>query len=165
MGKLKMKRNWEEGFTLIETLIGVSILAFGSLALAQLLFLGTGLNVRTKDDTELATMATQYMESISQVSYRNLVVGGSLNPAPGTEDPAYSDLNVNPENVIPSNNTLHKSDARYDVYWQISDGGGGHAGAPYKVINVRVVSKRLKNINAPSREVTLMMEIVNQFAI
>ena len=160
-----MNRKWEGGFTLIETLIGVSILAFGSLALAQLLFLGTGLNVKTKDDTELATIATQYMENISQVSYRNLITGGTLNPASGSEDSHYSRLNVFPESNVPSNNTLHKSNARYNVYWDITNAAGTIAGAPYKVIRVRVVSKRLQNTGSPSREITLRMEIINQFAI
>ena len=153
------------GFTLVETLIATFILGIGALALAQVLALGISMNVRSKDDTELTAMATKYIESIYQVSYRNLVVGGNLNPAPGFENPGYSALNILPEARVPYSNQLHKSAATYNVYWQITDGSGTVSGAQYKVITVRVVSNRLMNQKVASREITMSVQVINQFSI
>jgi prepilin-type N-terminal cleavage/methylation domain-containing protein len=153
------------GFTLVESLIVTFILAIGALALAQVLALGVSMNVRTKDDTELTTIATKYLESLYQVSYRKLVVGGNLNPTPGTEDPAFCTLNVFPESRIIDTETLHKSAATYDVYWQITDGAGVVSGAPFKVITVRVVSRRLQVSTLSSHEVIMSVQVINQFAI
>src|SRR5262245_2222258 len=112
------------GFTLAESLVAIFVLGVGALALAQVLALGISMNVRSKDDTELTAMATKYLESIYQVSYRNLMVGGDLNPTPGAENPGYSALNILPESRVPYSNQLHKSAATYNVYWQISNGTG-----------------------------------------
>ncbi len=153
------------GFTLIESLIGTLILGIGALALAQVLALGAGINVRTKDDTELTTIATKYVENLYQVSYRKLVTGGDLNPASGSEDPAYCVLNVHPESLVPDSTEHHKSAATYDVYWQITNGDHTVAGAQFKVITVRVVSDRIQNKDGAPREVTMSVQVVNQFAI
>lgn len=161
----KMQSRMENGFTLVESLIAAFILGVGALALAQVLALGISMNVRTKDDTELTMIATKYLENIYQVSYRNLVIGGNLNPAPGTENPGYCTLNVLPESRIPIDTTLHKSAATYNVYWQIAAGTGTVSGAPFKVITVRVVSKRLQNHSVTSREITMSVQVINQFAI
>jgi type II secretory pathway pseudopilin PulG len=158
-------KNTEKGFTLVESLILMFILGIGALALAQAMALGVSMNVRTKDDTELTAIASKYLESLYQVSYRNLVVGGSVNPSPGSEDAGYCALNVWPEASIVDTETHHKSAATYDVYWQIRDGSGTIAGAPYKVITVRVVSRRLQVQTLSSHELTVSVQVVNQFAI
>ncbi len=165
IGERKMHQRIECGFTLIESLIATLILGIGALALAQVLALGVTMNVRTKDNTELTTIATKYLESIYQVSYRNLIVGGDLNPAPGSENPAYCALDVHPESRVPNSDDFHRSMATYDVYWQISNGAGTVAGAPFKVISVRVLSKRMENKASFSREMTMSVQVLNQFAI
>jgi len=155
----------QAGFTLVESLVAMFILGIGALALAQVLALGVSMNVRTKDDTELTTIATKYLESIYQVSYRNLVVGGNLTPATGLEDPGYCALNILPESRILDTTNLHQSVATYDVYWQITNGDGVISGAPFKVVSVRVVSRRIQSNPGPLREITLSVQVVNQFAI
>ena len=160
-----MHQRIERGFTLIESLIATLILGIGALALAQVLALGVTMNVRTKDNTELTAIATKYLENMYQVSYRKLIVGGNLNPAPGSEDPPYCALNILPESRIPIGDDLHRSAATYNVYWQISNGVGTVAGAPFKVITVRVVSKRMENKASFPREITMSVQVVNQFVI
>jgi len=160
-----MRQQIESGFTLIESLIATLILGIGALALAQVLALGITMNVRTKDNTELTAMATKYLESMYQVSYRKLIVGGDLNPAPGSENPAYCALNIHPESRVPNSDEFHRSSATYNVYWQISDGVGTVAGAPFKVVTVRVVSNRMENKASFSREIVMTVQVVNQFAI
>ncbi len=158
-------KNAANGFTLVESLIVMFILGIGALALAQAMALGVSMNVRTKDDTELTAIATKYLESLYQVSYRNLVVGGNLTPNAGNENPAYCALNVLPEAAIVDSEIRHKSRATYDVYWQITNGDGTVAGAPYKVIKVRVVSKRLQVRTLSAHEITVSVQVINQFAI
>lgn len=165
MGTSKMNPRIESGFTLIESLIATMILGIGALALAQVLAMGITMNVRTKDNTELTTIATKYLESSYQASYRKLIVGGDLNPASGSEDPAYCALNINPESRVPYDDELHRSLATYNVYWQITNGTGTVAGAPFKVITVRVVSKRMESKASYSREITMSVQVINQFAI
>jgi prepilin-type N-terminal cleavage/methylation domain-containing protein len=160
-----MNKKIENGFTLIEALIAAVILAFGALALAQMMAVGVGMNVRTKDDTELATITTEYLEKIYQVGYRNLVVGGDLNPTAGSEDPAYSDLDVFPEADVPADSDHHVNATRYNVYWLIADGPGTICTAPYKVITVRVVSERIQgSTNSPAREMTMSVHLIDQFS-
>jgi len=157
-------KNTGNGFTLVESLIVLLILGIGALALAQAMAVGVSMNVRTKDDTELTTIATKYLENLYQASYRNLTVGGDIHPAPGTEDPSFCALNFQPESDIPNSDTLHKSAATYDVYWQVRDGTGTVAGAPFKVITVRVVSKRLQVQTLGACEITVSLQVINQFA-
>jgi Tfp pilus assembly protein PilV len=62
----------EKGFTYVETLLSMFILGIGCLGLAQLFLVGIQTNVRTKDDTEIATTAQRYLERLYQQGYNQL---------------------------------------------------------------------------------------------
>ncbi|HSE40003.1 MAG TPA: hypothetical protein VLH08_04495 [Acidobacteriota bacterium] len=165
-----MKNKAEAGFTYVETLIAMFILAIGSLSLAQLFLAGIQLNARTKDDTETVTIAQKYTERLYMQSYDQLAadVGGSLT-VPTTD---YCVLDVKAEDSATVSNPadFHQTEVRYDIYWQIAHCGNATpsdacddtqliAGQQWIEISVRVVNKRLQ-AGAQGRETTVRVQKV-----
>lgn len=161
--------NRSEGFTYIETLFSIFILAIGCLALAQLFLTGIQINVRTKDDTEIATTAQRYLERLYQQGYNQLAsgVGGSLTTA--VVD--FSTLGIQLENssTVSNPSQFHQNEVTYDIFWQIANCGNTNptdvctdaqriAGQPWVEISVRVVDKRLE-MGAKDREVTVRAQV------
>jgi type II secretory pathway pseudopilin PulG len=159
----------EKGFTYIETLFAIFILAIGCLALSHLFFSGIQINARTKDDTEIATTAQRYLERLYQQGYDQLAtgVGGSLTTA--VVD--FSALGIQLEDSPTVSNPLqfHPNEVRYDIYWQIAHCGNTNptdvctnaqliAGKPWVEISVRVVDNRLE-MGAKGREVTVRAQV------
>ncbi|MCI0415519.1 prepilin-type N-terminal cleavage/methylation domain-containing protein [bacterium] len=147
------------GFTLIELLVAVLILAVGALALAQLFASSVWVNARTKDDTEIYTVAEQVLEDLYDSRYANLPVGGDLNTAQSGYSIASAQLE---SSVIVSDPTqFHPNAVVYSVFWKITD-AGSIAGVPLKEIAVRVVSKRLQ-MGAKGRETIVRTQIASLF--
>src|SRR6185369_6984017 len=96
------------GFSLIEVLIAIAILAIGALSLVQLMALGVKLNVQTTDDTQAATLAQWKIETLNGVGYQNLYKGGGLDSdvtvtVPGTppvDVPYFEDFSEPGSGVI-----------------------------------------------------------------
>lgn len=153
----EQQKQHESGFTLIETLIATFLLAVGALALAQLMTMGIYANARSKDETQIAVIAQQKLEQLYQQGYSNLAVGGSLTTA--VTD--FHDLDQSFETAT-STTTYHQNQAKYDIYWQVTEGGTEIADCPWKEISVRVVSNKLK-FGAEQREVTLRTQILRPF--
>jgi Tfp pilus assembly protein PilV len=163
-----MKNKRESGFTYVETLIAMFILAIGSLSLAQLFLAGIQLNARTKDDTETVTIAQKYMERLYQQSYDDLAagVGGSLTTA--ETDFSVEDVKAEDSATISDSANFHQTEVRYDIYWQVAHCGNATpsdactssqliAGLPWVEISVRVVNKRLQ-AGAQGREATVRVQ-------
>ncbi len=148
-----------KGFTLIELLVAVLILAIGALALAQLFASSIWVNARSKDDTQIYTVAEKVIEDLYDTRYANLPVGGDLN----TAQSGYSMTNVQLENdVLVSNSTqFHPNAVLYNIFWKITD-AGSVAGIPMKEIAVRVVSKRVQ-MGAKGREAIVRTQIARLF--
>jgi prepilin-type N-terminal cleavage/methylation domain-containing protein len=150
-----------KGITLVEVLVAVLILAVGALALAQLFVAGVAVNARTKDDTQISTVAQQYLESLSELGYSGLVVGGNLN----TPQAGYSAEDVVLENSSTTSDSkiYHQNAVTYDVYWEITE-GTPIADVPYREVAVRVVCNRLEFGGAP-REVIIRTQISRPYAV
>lgn len=159
----------EKGFTYVETLLSMFILGIGCLGLAQLFLVGIQINVRTKDDTEIATTAQRYLERLYQQGYTQLAsgVGGSLTSA--VVDFSALDIQLENSATVSNPQQFHQNEVTYDIYWQIAHCGNATptdvctgaqriAGQPWVEISVRVVDKRLE-MGAKGREVTVRAQV------
>jgi Tfp pilus assembly protein PilV len=159
----------ESGFTYIETLFAIFILGIGSLALAQLFIAGVQINARTKDETEIATIAQKYLERLYQQGYDDLsvAVGGSLTVA----TTGFSVMNVKLENsaTVSNRSQFHQNEVRYNIYWRVARCGNANpatactnaqliAGKNWLEIAVRVVDQRI-GMGAKGREVTVRAQV------
>jgi prepilin-type N-terminal cleavage/methylation domain-containing protein len=70
------KRNHEQGFTLIEILFAVAVLAFGLLAVSSLQGSAIRGNLMALDRTEAVAWAQTQMESLMALPYNDVVSGG-----------------------------------------------------------------------------------------
>ena len=151
----------QKGVTLVEILVAILILSVGALALAQLFVAGVAVNARTKDDTQNSTVAQQYLESLIELGYSGLTVGGNLNAA--LTD--YSELGVALETsgATSDSSRFHQNAVKYDVYWQITE-ESAIAGIPTRSIAVRVVCNRMEFGGAP-REVIVRTQVSRPYGV
>ena len=70
------KRNNEKGFTLIEVLFAVAVLAFGILAVSSLQGSAIRGNLMALDRTEAVAWAQAQMESLMALPFGDVVTGG-----------------------------------------------------------------------------------------
>jgi prepilin-type N-terminal cleavage/methylation domain-containing protein len=91
------KRNHEQGFTLIEILIAVAVLAFGLLAVSSLQGGAIRGNLMALDRTEAVAWAQTQMESLMALPYANVVSGG-----PTVQDIYEINWTVFPDDPIPN---------------------------------------------------------------
>jgi prepilin-type N-terminal cleavage/methylation domain-containing protein len=68
----------EAGFTLVEALVAMVILAFGLIAVSNLLLVATGSNGIANNMTASATVASGRMEQIKALPFVQLVPGGDV---------------------------------------------------------------------------------------
>jgi type IV pilus assembly protein PilV len=66
-----MKTLRNEGFTLLEVLIAVVVLAFGLLAIAQMQVIAIRFNYQGRDATEAVTLAKDRLESLKSLPFDN----------------------------------------------------------------------------------------------
>ena len=76
--KHSTKRNQEQGFTLIEILFAVAVLAFGLLAVSSLQGSAIRGNLQALDRTEAVAWAQTQMESLMALPYADVVSGGPI---------------------------------------------------------------------------------------
>jgi len=159
----------ERGFTYVETLFAIFILAVGCLALAQLFLTGIQINVRTKDDTEIATTAQRYLERLYQQGYNALDsgAGGSLT-APVVDFSALG-IQLEDSSTVSNPTQFHQNEVTYDIYWQVAHCGNTNptdvctdaqliAGQRWVEISVRVVDNRLE-MGAKGREIIVRAQV------
>ena len=80
------------GFTLIETLIAISILMIAVLSVIQLFPLGLKASTQAKNITVATNLAQAKMEEIISDDYDNLTIGTTTEPSLSTIDPDFSNF-------------------------------------------------------------------------
>jgi prepilin-type N-terminal cleavage/methylation domain-containing protein len=73
-------RSSQAGFTLIEALIAIVILAIGLMAVSQLFLVATSSNQMGNKGTATATQATEALERLRAIPFANLAAGGAFLP-------------------------------------------------------------------------------------
>jgi hypothetical protein len=71
-------RSSEAGFTLVEALVAMLILAFGVAAVANLMLVGASSNSVGNASTAAATLASRELERLKAVPFDTLAAGGDL---------------------------------------------------------------------------------------
>ena len=99
-------KNQEGGFTLIEVMVAVSLLALGLAALAAVQITAVTINARANGTTRLATMAQQRLEVLLALPYNHPDL---LDTAAGTAKTTYD--------AAPG--TVPKG---HRVYWCVNEG-------------------------------------------
>ena len=89
------KRNQEQGFTLIEILFAVAVLAFGLLAVSSLQGSAIRGNLMALDRTEAVAWAQNQMEALMALPFNDVVTGG-----PTVQGIYTITWNVTPNNPI-----------------------------------------------------------------
>ena len=72
-------RKKEEGFTLVEILVAIAILAFGLLAIGTMQVSGLGGSSKSSSATEVSTIAMDCMEKIVGLTYAQTAASGTTN--------------------------------------------------------------------------------------
>lgn len=80
-------RRAQGGFTLVEALVAIVILAFGLMAISNLLLVAGTSNSVANRTTAAATLAAQQMERLKATPYATLAPGGNLDVAVGATNP------------------------------------------------------------------------------
>lgn len=92
------KSRGEAGFTLVEALVAMVILAFGLVAVSNLLIVATGSNGIANNMTASATVATDRMEQLKAAPFLQLAAGGDLD----------TDIaNYNADTTVPGVGVVH----------------------------------------------------------
>ena len=76
--ELPSVRPGERGFTLIEALVAMVILAFGMIAVTNLMLVAASSNTAANQGTAATTAATEAMERLKAARFGTLAPGGSL---------------------------------------------------------------------------------------
>ncbi len=125
-------RQKSQGFTLVEVVVGLAIMAVGLLATAPLFLYAARENAGGGDMGEVGVLAVEHMERLRGSAFGSLDDGGSL--ASNVTD--YSDT----------------TDPDFTVRWTIADSPNPPAGA--KIIVVRAFAER--TVIGRAKEVTLV---------
>lgn len=158
---MNQHRKIENGFSLIELLVATVLLAYGTLALVQLMMLGIKLNIQTKDDTQAATLAQWKIETLTGLGYQQLNPGGDLDTSVGVYfDPPYSE---------PGSGVV------YTKRWKISNCGNANPvtpcapsqlyfETPWYEVSVKVTTNRLEQVaGTQPRQITLKAIVIQPF--
>lgn len=158
--------NKPNGFSLIELLVAVVILAFGALSLVQLMALGIKMNVQTTDDTQATTLAQWKIETLTGRGYQDLNPGGDLSSDftdPVTSEVFFEDFSEPGSGVV------------YHKRWKVTPCGHANPASdcllneeyfqtPWYEVSVQVVSNRLdKVVHAQPRQITLKAILLQPF--
>ena len=144
----------EQGFTLIEVLIAITLLAIGVLAAAGMQISAIGGNHLAIRVTEASTLAGSTAEDLSGLGFDDPLLAPTVDPAtvdpsdPATLAAALADLDTATQPAIQPDG--------FEVFWNVAD---DQPLADYKT--VRVMARRLDRGNA-ERIVAVDFIIVRQ---
>lgn len=119
----KNTRNGSEGFTLVEVLLALFLLAIGVLAAAPMFIYAMRGNAAGADFGSSGALAVERMEVLRSTKYLDLTAGGSL-----TSDATVGGVDY-----------FDNSDPDFSVRWQIVDNASP---ANTKTITVRAEARR-----------------------
>ena len=108
----------QQGFTLIETLIALLILAFGLLSIASLISYSVAANYENRVDMIGTSLAVQMMERLKAQPVNTLPDGGCALDASGNIDYLQAPV-TNYFQIVPGMNNL-----TYDVRWNVNTSNG-----------------------------------------
>jgi type IV pilus assembly protein PilV len=129
--------NKEAGYTLIEVLVGVSILAVGLLAVARMQITAIQ-GIDKSDEASIAlNLAQREMERIIDMDYSD----SRLNDTPGNNGDLYSTASTDYQDcvdsygdtVVPGGNCLDELNA-YNLIYNIKNNATGAPPTPYKEV-------------------------------
>lgn len=162
---MNMKSNEKpNGFSLIEVLVAIALLAVGALALVQLMALGVKLNVQTADDTQATTLAQWKMETLNGIGYLFLAPGGDLDSDQSVGgEPYFEDFSEPGSRVVYHKRWKISPCAHDDPTIQCAPSEKYYQ-TPWYELSVRVYTDRLENVtNSQQRQITLRSIILQPY--
>ena len=136
----------DEGFTLIEALVAILVLAFGLAAVTNLFLVGGTSNQTANHMSATTAEAMETLEALKAIPFGNLAVGGDLDAdVPGTCQP---DCLADPD-LCPTQCVVGRPNPSFNYYrtvpgvglvrtrWRIDNPIPGAGGAPVCFIRVR----------------------------
>jgi type II secretory pathway pseudopilin PulG len=144
----------EEGFTLVEALIAVFVLAFGLLAAGQMIFVAASSSALARCKGNAALLAQGKLEFLADMYNRD----------PGLME--LDDGEHGPEQVDVPNPSGHSILNRYDVSWTVSEVPDPRAGVELKAKRVTVSVTPIdaagkKNLRASFNKVVTVSTILS----
>jgi len=113
-----MNRLRNEGFTLLEVLVAVVVLAFGLLAIAQMQVIAIRFNYQGRDATEAVTLAKDQLEYLKSLPFNNADLVDT------TED---NNDNLTDTGTIDHADLNNPIGGKYTRIWNVADRGGTKA--------------------------------------
>jgi len=110
--QVKEKRFGNKGFTLLEVMIAMAILAVGLLAIAGMQIIAIRANAQSREVTEAITLATRHLDYLKSLPYN---------------DPALDDTEeTNNDNLTDTQNVDHSDpnnpiNGKYNRIWNVAD--------------------------------------------
>lgn len=135
----------EAGFTLLEVLVGITILAVGMLAVAQMQITSIE-GIDKSDESAIAlNLAQREMERIINMDYFD----ATLSDTPGNNGDLYSTANTDYQDCVDSSGTTGApagdcldDPGLYNLVYNIKDNATGAPPTPYKEVVLIVQWKR-----------------------
>ena len=109
-----MKTLQNEGFTLLEVLIAVAVLAFGLLAIAQMQVIAIRFNYQGRDATGAVTLAKDQLESLKTLPFGHADLDDTTDT---NNDDLANTVTIDHEDP---NNPI---DGKYTRIWNVAEGG------------------------------------------
>lgn len=143
----------QAGFTLIETLIAMTILTFGLLAAGQLLYVAAGSNSLSRSKSSGVTVAHDKLEFLADL-YR--------------QNPSHADLTLGahgPEQVQVTNPNDGSVLNRYNVNWDVANVPDPRPGKVLNARQVRVTVTPIRTTGTTTNIKSNLNKVVNVTAI
>ena len=102
----RTKQMTNEGFTLVEVMIGMAIFLIGFLAVGSMQIAAINGNAGAREATEAATRATDQLETLIALPYDSIVSGGPVTDGAYTVSWAVLDAIASPGTVLPNTKTI-----------------------------------------------------------